>query len=126
MITPEFEKNLKNKLIEKGLNETQVDNCIISLTQSINEEKQVNDETKKREQQSQNELFLGIVSTVINNPNFSKIFKPHWLRLVYKFLIALLLVGAVVLLAWKGIFQASEASTLLGGIVGYMLGNTSK
>jgi hypothetical protein len=60
-----------------------------------------------------------------NLPNIINEYKkPDYINPVFKLVVVAMILGTLLTLSLKGILGTCEASTLFGGVVGYLLGNT--
>ena len=77
--------------------------------------------------QPENETGLNkIVNYVIENPKVViDFFKVKWQKIIYDIIIAIIVVGAVLTLALTGHLEPTHSATLLGGIIGYLLGHAT-
>lgn len=114
---------LNPHLAEKGFSEEQI--------KLLNEEivianRELNDALKQEQleaEQKQNENLKAIFELALANIKpISDLFRPSWLKLLLNFGTSGLLIGAVVYLSYSKILGACETSTILSGIVGYLLG----
>jgi hypothetical protein len=107
----------QQRLLEKGFTEEQVD--IIST------------EYKAAEQEEGKAIgreILALIKKLSDNPDVIKgIFgRRDVAKYVFDGIIATLVISALLLLAHWSVIDKTQAGTILGGIVGYLLGNTSK
>ena len=96
-----------------------------NLEQKEEQAKQQAQEAEKQaEKSAQNTAALmKIVNKILENPaKLKSVFHAPWYKAVFRFGIELSVIVALVLLAWKGVLGTCETSTILGGIVGYILG----
>lgn len=80
---------------------------------------------KSQKENKQNDFINKIAEAFSQNPKvFIEAFKQDRIIYLYDFGIAFILVTALVILSLKGILGTCESSTILGGIVGYLLGKS--
>lgn len=80
---------------------------------------------RNKKRNKQDDYLIKIAEAFSKNPKvFIDAFKQDRVTYLYELGIALILVSALVLLSLKGILGTCESSTILGGIVGYLLGKS--
>jgi hypothetical protein len=135
MLNIHIEKIFSDKLTEKGYTEQQINELKSVLDETNikyfkdfeplkNSENYVINENSKKEVKDESDNTLLILTTLVQsiNPEIIKSFKKGKEEYYYQFGIALLVVGALLTLSILGILGSCETGTILGGIVGYLLG----
>lgn len=112
-----------NPLLEKeGLTEDQIK----AVDKKILEANNIATENKKTTQ-TVNPIWSKLFDKIAENPEMIVgLFKTSAVKYLFDFGIAVAILTALVLLALKGILGTCETSTILGGIVGYLLGKANK
>lgn len=120
-----------NTLLRSKLNgsfsEEQFAQIAIAVQESNTEMDAIKVETEKQEATEAQQMLIGIMGLITANAKpLAGLFKPSWIKYLFDFLIASLIIGTVLTLALNHILGACETSTILGGIVGYLLGKGAK
>lgn len=112
-----------NPLLEKeGLTEDQIK----AVDKKILEANNIVADTNRKTQTS-NSIWNKLFDKVAENPEMIVgLFRTSAVRYLFDFGIAVVILTALVILALKGILGTCETSTILGGIVGYLLGKANK
>lgn len=119
-----FFTQLVPKLKEMGLEDDQIKKInrnILEANQSTQEEM-----LKKQQIASSPGMDKLLGSIGENIKDVLQQFSPNQTVLFVNAGIAVLIIVALVFLAAKGLLEPTQTSTLFGGIVGYLLGNTTR
>lgn len=91
----------------------------------------VSKEYQNVEKRQEKQIGLELIATankLIDNPGFlQKLLRRRDIaKYIFDWTIAALVISALLLLAHWAVIDKTQVGTILGGIVGYLLGNTSK